>query len=48
MGKFFNVNGLCIPEKHYMVDISRRLQEIRQDKEYLRITAHGTLRQNLP
>lgn len=30
MGKFFNVNGLCIPGKHYMVDIGGRLEEIRQ------------------
>lgn len=26
--KRFNVTGLCIPEKHYMADISRRIQEI--------------------
>lgn len=26
--KKFNVNGMCIPEKHYMVDISQRLKEI--------------------
>lgn len=28
MNKRFNVNGLCIPEEHYMVDISQRLAEI--------------------
>ncbi len=24
----FNATGVCIPEKHYMVDISERIQEI--------------------
>lgn len=28
--KEFNTTGLCIPEKHYMVDISDRLAEIRR------------------
>ncbi len=28
MKKRFNVNGLCIPEEHYMVDISQRLTDI--------------------
>lgn len=28
VGKRFNVSGLCIPEEHYMVDISQRLEEI--------------------
>lgn len=27
--RFFNVTGICNPEKHYMVDISRRLEEIK-------------------
>lgn len=26
--KRFNVTGLCVPEKHYMADISRKLTEI--------------------
>lgn len=30
MGKRFNVNGLCIPDKHYMVDISDRLCQIKK------------------
>jgi hypothetical protein len=25
---FFNVTGLCIPEKHYMVDISEKVHQI--------------------
>ena len=29
MKKRFNITGLCVPEKHYMVDISGRLKEIR-------------------
>lgn len=29
MAKKFNVNGVCYPEKHYMVDLSGRLQEIK-------------------
>ena len=28
--KCFNTTGLCIPAKHYMVDISERLAEIRK------------------
>lgn len=29
MRKYFNVNGTCYPEKHYMVDLGSRLKEIR-------------------
>ena len=29
MRKYFNVNGTCYPEKHYMVDLRSRLKEIR-------------------
>ena len=29
MKRRFNITGLCIPEKHYMVDIKSRLEEIR-------------------
>lgn len=28
MAKFFNITGICIPEKHYMVDISAAVKEI--------------------
>lgn len=28
MRRYFNVNGLCYPDKHYMVDLSSRLKEI--------------------
>lgn len=28
--KSFNTTGVCIPEKHYMVDISDRIAEIRK------------------
>ena len=28
MKKEFNITGLCIPEKHYMIDISERINEI--------------------
>lgn len=37
MAKVFNVNGACRPEKHYMVDLTSRLREIRamvDDGEY--------------
>jgi hypothetical protein len=40
MGKKFNITGLCIPERHYMVDISGRVAEIRKmvkDGEYFTI-----------
>lgn len=40
MRKKFNVNGLCIPKEHYMVDISQRLEEIEvmvQNGEYFTI-----------
>ncbi len=30
MAKKFNVTGLCIPEKHYMADLSKRVREIRK------------------
>ena len=29
MEKYFNINGLCYPDKHYMVNLETRLQEIR-------------------
>lgn len=29
MSKVFNVNGVCKPEKHYMVNLDRRIHEIR-------------------
>lgn len=29
MRRRFNITGLCIPSKHYMVDLSGRLEEIR-------------------
>ena len=28
MGKKFNVTGICIPNKHYMVDISNKIDKI--------------------
>lgn len=30
MGRVFNTTGVCIPEKHYMVNINGRLQQIRE------------------
>lgn len=30
MAKRFNVTGLCVPEKHYMVDMAERIGQIRQ------------------
>ena len=30
--KKFNTTGICVPEKHYMVDISKRVEEIRAIK----------------
>ena len=29
MGRVFNTTGVCIPEKHYMVNINGRLQQIK-------------------
>ena len=40
MGKYFNVNGDCQPDLHYMVDISDRLQQIERmvdDGQYFTI-----------
>lgn len=31
MPKEFQVTGTCIPEKYYMVDISRRVGQIAED-----------------
>lgn len=30
MGKIFNVNGACRPDRHYMVNLEKRLEEIRR------------------
>ena len=30
MPRVFNTTAVCIPEKHYMVNLDSRLQEIRQ------------------
>ena len=30
MSKRFNVDGICYPEEHYMVDLNDRLEEIRR------------------
>ena len=30
MKKFFNVNGSCHPQIHYMIDLSERLSEIKK------------------
>lgn len=30
MRKRFNITGLCVPKRHYMVDLSGRLEEIRE------------------
>ena len=29
MKKYFNITGLCVPEKHYMVDIRERVAQVR-------------------
>lgn len=29
MAKIFNVTAVCIPEEHYMVNIDKRLDEIK-------------------
>ncbi len=29
MPKVFNTTGLCVPEKHYMVNIDKRLRDIK-------------------
>lgn len=37
LSKCFNINGICYPEEHYMVDIGNRLAEIKElvdDKKY--------------
>jgi len=38
--KRFNVTGICVPEKHYMVDISGKIAEIKKmvdDESYFTI-----------
>lgn len=35
MRKYFNINGICSPERHYMVNIEDRLQQVKQ------LIAHG-------
>ena len=29
MNKYFNITGSCVPEQHYMVDITERLEKIK-------------------
>lgn len=46
MKKWFNVTGTCIPKKHYMVDISNKLDiilELVNNEEYFIINRprHG-------
>ena len=39
--KYFNTNGCCDPERHYMIDLSERLHEVKQmidDGQYFSIT----------
>ena len=38
MGKVFNTTAVCIPEKHYMVDITERLNQIKALVDILRST----------
>lgn len=30
MARYFNVTGLCVPEKHYMVDLTERIRQIQK------------------
>lgn len=30
MSKFFNVNGACRPDRHYMVNLTPKLEKIRE------------------
>lgn len=34
MGKRFNTTGLCVPEMHYMVDISGKIKKIEEMVEH--------------
>ena len=34
MKKRFNVNGLCYPQKHYMVNLNGRLEKIKELVDY--------------
>lgn len=31
MKRRFNITGLCIPERHYMVRLDNRLEKIKED-----------------
>lgn len=35
MLKVFNTTGVCIPERHYMVDITERLRKIKEQEGML-------------
>jgi len=42
MAKFFNIGGLCFPDKHYMVDPLKRLTEVEAlIKKELYFTLHA-------
>lgn len=43
MNKTFNVNGICYPNEHYMVNLDSKLAEIKQlvdDKKYFVINRY--------
>ena len=39
MGKVFNAAADCKPQLHYMVDISGRIEEIKQDRKSTRLNS---------
>lgn len=46
MQKYFNVSGICVPEKHYMVDILPKIEKITEEyieSEYYFTINHGQL-----
>ena len=56
----FNVTGLCVPKRHYMVDISEKIEKIfklvegkkyftiNRGRQYGKTTTIGMLRKRLP
>ena len=46
--KEFNTTAVCIPEKHYMVDLTERVKEIRKMVDAGKyFTINRVLRQNM-
>ena len=45
--KVFNTTAVCIPEKHYMVDLSERVKEIKKIAEEAKVSIRAIRRDGI-